>query len=105
MSGALWSMLEVTTAFIIANIPSLRLVLQNHLPSLAGKVSLNFRGSTPTTEASRKSSKLASSVSTQGNQHGITPAEISEHDSHRMKVFHLDGQGRPKLSSVATFIV
>lgn len=34
MAGYFWNDLEVTTAFTIANIPSMKFVLQKHLPAM-----------------------------------------------------------------------
>lgn len=106
MSGIFWSTLEVTTAFIIINIPSTKLVLQKHLPSIKQHMNCNVPLFKSSKGESVTSSKALSSVSTQGTETANTPgphAEKPAYENGRFQVLHLDEQGRPKLSNLNTY--
>lgn len=95
--------MEVTTAFIVVNIPSTKLVLQKHLPILKQRMNHSMAGFNPATVGSEDRTKVFSSVSTQGNEPAHSPGEKPDYESGRLQVLHLDEQGRPKLSNLNTY--
>lgn len=104
--GITWSNLEVTTAFIVANVPPTKALLQVYGAALTKVVSRGFStSSSSTSSSSRKTSNGTNSALEQPNQNSIPPPETVDYEGARLRILRLDSQGRPRLASLAsTFI-